>query len=52
MFNLQMFGSNDTVTSTNALQVEFGFSDEDTRIVTLQNARADIEASEVSALDA
>ncbi len=44
-FNLQMFGDNDTITSSNDLQIEFGFVDGDTRTVKLPNPKPNLDSA-------
>jgi len=46
-FNLQMFGDNDTVTSSRDLQIEWGFYDGDTRKTTLPNPRANLDSDAI-----
>lgn len=51
MFDIQRFGYNDTVTSSENIQFEFGFVDADTRTANVPNPKdaEDIEASDVAA---
>ncbi len=51
MFNLQRFGSNDTVTSGSNLQFNFGFVDGDTRTVNYPNPRPDLTDNDISTFD-
>lgn len=46
-FNLQMFGTNDTMTSSRNLQIEWGFADGDTRRTTLPNPRNDLTSDTI-----
>jgi len=48
-FNIQRFS--DTITSSDNLQIEFGFVDGDTRTLNVPNPRNDLAASDVSAVD-
>lgn len=50
MFNLQMFGSNDTITSSNTVDIIAGFVDGDTRTFKVPNPRQDIAAGEIEEL--
>lgn len=50
MFDIQRFGYNDTVTSAQTLQIEFGFEDEDTRSINVPNPKEEITSEEVGAL--
>lgn len=47
MFNLQMFGENDTVTSANELKLTYWFEDGDTRAVSLPNPKSTLTAAEI-----
>lgn len=49
-FNLQMFGDNDTVTSSTDLQIEWGFYDGDTRKTTLPNPRSNLDSDAIVAV--
>lgn len=48
MFNLQMFGDNDTVTSSADLKIKMGFGSEDDRTISLPNPRANVTAQEIT----
>ncbi len=50
-FNLQSFGSNDTVTSSEELAITWGFMDGDTRLNKLPNPRTNLTASDIQILD-
>lgn len=47
MFNLQMFGDNDTVTSSSNVKLVYWFEDGDTRATTLPNPKATLTSAEV-----
>lgn len=47
-FNIQMFGDNDTVTSSRQGKFNFGFTDGDSRIVTLPNVKTNIAETDVT----
>lgn len=51
MFDLQRFGTNDTVTSANALQFNFGFVDGDTRTINYPNPRPDLTEQDIATFD-
>lgn len=50
MFNLQLFGNNDTVTSSSELKYNLGFTDGDTRILNLKNPKSGLTDSDVNAV--
>lgn len=52
MFDIQMFGANDTITSSNTLDIIGGFADGDTRTFKIPNPRSDLTSSDIESLDA
>lgn len=52
IFNPQLFGENDTITSSEQLQFDFGFSDGDNRKQNIPNPRDNITEAEIIAFDA
>lgn len=50
MFNLQRFGSNDTITSSREGKLVVEFYDSDNRTVTFDNPRPDLTAADVNAV--
>lgn len=50
MFNLQRFGSNDTITSSREGKLVVEFYDSDNRTVTFDNPRSDLTAADVNAV--
>lgn len=44
MFNLQRFGDNDVVTSTEELKIKMGFGSEDDRTISLPNPKNTLSA--------
>lgn len=50
MFNLQRFGSNDTITSSREGKLVVEFYDSDNRTVTFDNPRNDLTAADVNAV--
>lgn len=50
-FNIQNFGTNDTVTSSVEIAIDWGFTDGDTRIAKIPNPRTDLTASDIQLLD-
>ena len=50
MFDIQLFGANDTVTSAVDLKINSNFSDGDTRIFTVKNPRLDLQESAITSL--
>lgn len=49
-FNLQMFGTNDTITSSRDLNIELGFVDGDTRTIKIANPQNNLESSTFAGL--
>lgn len=47
MFNLQLFGTNDTLTSSKELKLTYAFADGDTRITNLPNPRTNLTATNI-----
>lgn len=53
MFNLQMFGTNDTMTSSDDVEIQFAFVDGDDRTTKLRNANTNtFTAANVATLSA
>lgn len=50
MFDIQLFGANDTVSSSNELKLVVEFYDGDNRTIAQDNPRNNITASEVNAI--
>ena len=50
MFNLQMFGDNDTITSSREGKLVVKFYDGDDRTVTIDNPKTNLTASQVKAV--
>ena len=50
MFNLQLFGDNDTITSSSEGKLSVDFYDGDNRTITLDNPKTNATAAEVNAL--
>ena len=50
MFDIQRFGSNDTLTSSQSLKYELGFADGDTRALSLKNPKLNLADSDVNAV--
>lgn len=48
MFDLQLFGVNDTVTSSYDLKLHYKFDDDDTRTTSLPNPRSNITWSDIA----
>lgn len=48
MFNLQLFGNNDTVTSGRDLKLVYQFADNDTRTVTMPNSKTNLTAENIA----
>lgn len=51
VFNLQMFGDDDTITSATQGKFNFGFTDGDSRIVTLPNVKTNLGETDVTTLN-
>lgn len=47
MFNIQLFGTNDTITASTELKLEYLFDDQDTRTTSLSNPRSDISGADI-----
>lgn len=47
MFNIQLFGDNDTVTSSYELKLAYDFTDGDTRTTTLPNPKSNLTSDAV-----
>lgn len=53
MFDIQMFGENDTVTSSDSVEIKFAFDDGDDRTAKLKNANTNtFTANNVATLSA
>lgn len=52
MFNIQRFGDNDTITSSQELSFVAGFVDGDTRTFKLKNPKSGLTGSDISPVDA
>lgn len=50
--DLQLFGSNDTITSSQELKLNYKFADDDTRLTTLPNPKSDLVATDIEAVAA
>ena len=48
MFNIQLFGDNDTVTSSREGKFNFGFEDGDTRLITVPNPKINLTAEQIN----
>lgn len=51
MFDIQMFGNNDTITSSQELSIIAGFVDGDTRTFKVKNPRNDLTENDITDLD-
>lgn len=49
MFEIQLFGDNDTITSSQELKVRMEFGSNDDRLIGLQNPRSDLTAADITA---
>ena len=47
MFDIQLFGDNDTVTSSNSLTLEYDIADDKTQKMTLSNGRTNLTAASI-----
>ena len=50
MFDVQLFGSNDTVTSSSELNLVMEFYDSDNRTIKLDNPKSTLTAAEVNSV--
>lgn len=51
MFDVQLFGDNDTLTSSREGKFNFGFTDGDSRIITLPNVKTNLGETDVTTLN-
>ncbi len=51
MFDIQMFGANDTITASNTVDIVAGFVDGDTRTFKVPNPRSDLTSSDIENVD-
>ena len=49
-FNLQLFGDNDTLTSSRELKLEYLFTDGDTRTTSLPNPKTNLTGAQINAV--
>jgi len=48
MFEIQLFGDNDTITSSQDLKVRMEFGSDDDRLISLPNPRTDLTAADIT----
>ena len=50
MFDIQRFGTNDTITSSSEGKLVVNFYDSDDRTITIDNPRSDLTATDINAV--